>query len=117
MMMTPMVRASPGSWGSDGGAGCSHAHDVETGAAVDGPIVAGREGHHGLAAAPGADGHMGLARPAAIAASLLRRGPAAGTALRVVDEPLAGEEGLLPGREHEGVAAIAAGQRSEERRV
>src|SRR3972149_4295243 len=111
MMMTPMVRASPGSFASDGGAGCPPAHDRETGAAVDRPIVAGREGHHGLAAAPGADGRVVLARPAATDASLLRHGPAAGTALRVVDEPLAGEEGLLPGREHEGVAAIAAGQR------
>src|SRR3954453_24171764 len=85
---------------------------VEARAAVDGPVVPGLERHHGLAAATVAHRRVGLARsPGAHVSGLLRCRAARRAPLRVVGEALAGEEGLLTGREHERLTAIAAGQR------
>ena len=82
---------------------------VETGAAVDGSIVPGRERYDGLTPAGPADRGMELSW-ALVRSSALRDRPARGTALWVVGQPLAGKEGLLAGGEAELLRTIATGQ-------
>jgi hypothetical protein len=82
---------------------------VETGAAVDGPVVARSKRDHRLAATATADRGVELARgtdsPGALGDS-----PTGRASLGVVEQPLAGEEGLLTAREDELTRAVAAGE-------
>jgi hypothetical protein len=80
---------------------------VEAGAAVDRPIVPGSERDHRLATATAADRGVEFAR-SPDGPSALGDGPTRGTSLGVVEETLAGEEGLLSTREGELTCAIAA---------
>ena len=84
---------------------------VEARAAVHRPIVAWRERDDRLAAARTADRGVELAW-ALVGSGALRGRSAGRAALRVVDQALAGIEGLLAGREDELLGAIATGQRT-----
>ncbi len=82
---------------------------VEAGAAIHRPIVPRRERHHGLTSTRAADRRVELAWSFVVARPL-RCGAARRTALRVVDQALAGIEGLLASGEDELLAAVATGQ-------
>jgi hypothetical protein len=84
---------------------------VEARAAVHRPIVARRERDDRLAAARAADRGMELAW-AFVGSGALGRCSTARAALRVVDQALAGIEGLLARREDELLGTIATGQRT-----
>ena len=84
---------------------------VETGTAIDRPIVPRREWHDGLAPAGPADRGVELAW-ALVRSSPLGGGPARWASLRVVRQPLAGVEGLFARREREFLGTIATGQTS-----
>src|SRR5688572_31427043 len=84
---------------------------VEARAAVHRSVVARRERDHGLAAARAADGGVELAG-ALVGSCALGGRSAGGAALRVVDQTLAGKEGLLAGGEDELLRTIATGQRT-----
>src|SRR5688572_13427383 len=84
---------------------------VEARAAVHRSVVAWRERDHGLAAAGAADRGVELTGPL-VGSGSLGGGSARRAALRVVDQALAGIEGLLASREDEFLGAIATGQRT-----
>jgi len=84
---------------------------VEARAAVHRPIIAGRERDDRLAAARAADRGMELAW-ALVGSGAFGRCSTARAALRVVDQALAGIEGLFAGREDELLGTIATGQRT-----
>src|SRR5687768_9594892 len=84
---------------------------VEARAAVHRPVITRRERHDRLPAARTADRCVELARPF-VRSGALRRRSAGGAALGVVDQALAGIEGLLAGREDELLGAISTGQRT-----
>ena len=82
---------------------------VEARAAIDRSIVPRRERHDGLTPAGPADRGVEFAR-ALVVPRALGGGAARRASLRVVDQTLAGEEGLLAGGEDELFPAVAAGQ-------
>ena len=84
---------------------------VEARAAIHRPIVAWRERDDRLAAARAADRGVELAW-AFVGSGALGRCSTARAALWVVDQALAGIEGLLAGREDELLGTIATGQRT-----
>lgn len=82
---------------------------VEARAAVDRPVVPWCERHGRLATALAADRGVVLARTAGGPGSF-RDGATRRTSLRIVQQPLAREEGLLTPRKDELLAAIATAQ-------
>jgi hypothetical protein len=84
---------------------------VEARAAVHRSIVPRRERHDGLSPTGAADRCVELARsfvvPRSLGRSATRR-----TALRIVDQTLAGVEGLFAGREGELLRTVTTGQRT-----
>jgi len=94
-----------------GGSGGRRPDLVEARAAVDGPIVPGRERDDRLAAARAADRGVELARPID-GAGALGCCSAARATLRVVLETLAGEERLLPRGEQEFLRTVTTIERS-----
>jgi hypothetical protein len=86
-------------------------HLVEARAAVDRSVVPRREGHDGLSPTGAADRCMELARSFVVSRSL-GRGATRRTALRIIDQTLAGIEGLLACREGELLRTVSTGQRT-----
>jgi hypothetical protein len=84
---------------------------VEARAAVHRSIVAWRERHDGLAPTGAADRCMELARTLVVPRPL-GRGATRRTALRIVDQALAGIEGLFAGGEGELLRTVSTGQRT-----
>ena len=82
---------------------------VETRAAVDGPVVARSKRDHRLAATAAADRGVELAR-GTDGPGALGDGPTGRASLGVVEQPLAGEEGLLTAREDKLTRAVAASE-------